>query len=312
MKTIMNNNHNPYFNLALEEYLLKYLEVDEDIFYLWQNEKSIIIGRNQNPFLEVNMKVINNKKIPLIRRISGGGTVFHDIGNLNFTYIKNGLKKHLNNYTVFLDPLINILKKAGIKARFVEKSHIFIGDKKISGNAQSFYKDRVIHHGTLLFDTDLQELEEVLKNNDDYKTHSIRSNKVLTTNIKNHMQVSGTIEDLKEFILNNMFNQDYKSNILQLTKKDLKVINKISEEKYKSWAWNFGEISDYEIKKKVDEKFVVMIRIQKGVIQSVISDSELELDKYLVGVQLKKEELVVALKNSKLEDIENFIEQILY
>merc|ERR1711879_542981 len=162
MKTIFNTSTDPRFNLALEEYLLKYKVLDTDLFYLWRNQPSIIVGRNQNPFLEVYLKQCDRYNIPVIRRISGGGTVYHDLGNINFTYITNDLKR-TNDYLFFLAPIISTLNHLGLNVKFVPKTHLYQDEYKISGNAQSVHKRRLIHHGTLLFSTNQKILKQLLR-----------------------------------------------------------------------------------------------------------------------------------------------------
>ena len=180
MKTILNPSTDPTFNLALEEYLLKYKVLDDDLFYLWRNQPSIIIGRNQNPFLEVHLKQCEFYNIPIIRRISGGGTVFHDLGNINFTYITKDLKR-TNDYLYFLEPIISALNHLGLNVRFEPKTHLYQGEYKLSGNAQSVHKKRLIHHGTLLFSTNQSKLTRLLKKPKNFKnsvSSSISDSKV--------------------------------------------------------------------------------------------------------------------------------------
>ncbi len=312
MKTIINLNHDPYFNLALEEYLLKNFETEEDIFYLWQNDEAVVIGRNQNPFIEVNMKMISYDNIPVIRRISGGGAVYHDLGNINYTYIKKGLKNHLNNYRFFLDPIVEIMRKIAVDASFVEKSHIYIGDRKISGNAQSFFKDKVIHHGTLLFDTDLNRLKEVLENTKDYQTHSIKSNTAETTNIKEHLSILTTTNEFMEFILKNMFDEEYEKNVLSLSETDIQEINQLAEKKYKSWEWNYGETADFRIEGDFEGFGKMSVTITEGVIMDIKTENNIDLNRYLRGIRLTEETMKEALEGSGLPDIDDFIGKILY
>ncbi|PAT01288.1 hypothetical protein CI105_07465 [Candidatus Izimaplasma bacterium ZiA1] len=238
MKTIINDSTNPYFNLALEEYLLKNDICSDDLFYVWRNDKSVIIGRNQDPLLEVDMDYVRLNDIPIVRRISGGGTVFQDLGNINFTYITNNVSEHLNNYHYFLDPIIKILNNLGLKTYFVEKSHIYLEHKKISGNAQSYYKNKVIHHGTLLFDSELEILDLCLKPR--YNDQNvIKSVMAKTTNIKGHLNLEATTLEFMEYILSNIFIDDYKKHILNIGEHDLREINALMKTKYQTGSWNY-------------------------------------------------------------------------
>ncbi|HRC66441.1 MAG TPA: lipoate--protein ligase family protein, partial [Bacteroidales bacterium] len=148
MFCINNQNTNPYFNLASEEYLLKNYE--EDVFMLWRNEPSIIIGKHQNALAEINIEYVKENHIKVVRRITGGGAVFHDLGNLNFTFISNSPNsKPVMNFKKYTQPIVDVLVNLGVDARFEGRNDIVIDGKKISGNAECVYKNRFLHHGTI-------------------------------------------------------------------------------------------------------------------------------------------------------------------
>ncbi|QMS84501.1 lipoate--protein ligase family protein [Candidatus Xianfuyuplasma coldseepsis] len=293
MKTIINPSTNPYFNLALEEYVLKHLDLDEDVFFLWRNDPCVVIGRNQNPFNEINIHYTSSHNIPILRRISGGGTVYHDHGNVNFTFITSTIQERLNNYEFFIHPLIAILQKTGVPARFVPSSHIYINDTKISGNAQSFYKNKMMHHGTLLFESDLTHLKNVLHHHKHYNSKAVSSTRASTTNIKNHMTVSATIEEFMDFILNEYFIEDYHNHIVELNDEDIKQINKIMNDKYHSWSWNLGETPEFWINEEIDGE-IIQMRIHKGIVQeSSFYPEDIE------GLRFVEEELQERLPDSE-------------
>lgn len=266
MKTIINSSTDPTFNLALEEYVLKHLDIEEDVFFLWRNTPCVVFGRNQNPYNEINLNYTTTHNIPVLRRISGGGTVYHDLGNINYTFITSTVSGRLNNYTFFTQPMIDILQKTGVPARFVESSHIYINDTKISGNAQSFYKNKMMHHGTLLFDSDLTDLEHVLHRRKHYKSKGVSSTLASTTNIKNHMAVSATIEEFMDFVLGEFFVDDYHNHILELSDEDIMNIEELMNDKYNTWRWNFGETPEFWINEEIDGEQIQM-RIHNGIIQ---------------------------------------------
>lgn len=276
MKTIQVRGNDPYFNLALEEYLLKEKDISDDLFFVWQNSPCVVIGRNQNPFNEIHLITAQELGIPVIRRISGGGTVFHDLGNINFTYITKNIKHRLNNYQFFLQPIIDILNKVGVPARFVPSSHIYIGDKKISGNAQSFYKDKMIHHGTLLFDGDLDTLRKLLKPNKQYDTHTIDSTRSQTTNIKEQLPINTDVTAFQTFLLDEMLLHDVDQALFHLTDDDIKRVQDLADTKYRSWEWTFGETPGFQVNTVVDGE-VIQLQVVKGTItESSLFPDELE------------------------------------
>lgn len=278
MLTIINKNTNPEYNLALEEYIFKYLDVDEDIFLVWRNSKSVIIGRNQNPFNEVDLRYAQEKKIPVLRRVSGGGTVFHDLGNINFSYITKDIKNNLNNYKVFLLPIINFLRTNGIESKFVEKSHIYVDDYKISGNAQSYYKDKMIHHGTLLYDVSLKDLTKLLNVKSNITSKSIVSKIVKTTNIKKLLKKETSIESFMNSLLIYILKDQITHSLYVLTKKDNEEIEKLIKTKYSTWAWNFGQSPKFTIQYTTLNHTPVDITVEHGFITNISTDNPEKLE----------------------------------
>ena len=171
-----------YANLAMEEYLLDQSDLGLPILFLWQSEQAVVMGKNQNPWLECNVEAIAEDKVPLARRISGGGTVYHDQGNLNYAFIVDRVGyKEQEQY----DFVIAFLRHIGIETLRSGPSNINVGDKKISGNAYCIRKDRVLHHGTLLIDTDLSLLEKYLQSEEQpIVSHSVRSIPARVMNLK--------------------------------------------------------------------------------------------------------------------------------
>jgi lipoate-protein ligase A len=237
MKTIKVESTDPYYNLALEEYLFKLYPLEEDLFYVWQNTSSVIIGRNQDPNIECDLDFLKEHSIPLIRRNSGGGTVYHDMGNINFTYITNNYQK-VKQYDFFLNPIIKVLNQVGVKAHFVPPSHIYIGEHKISGNAQSIHKNKILHHGTLLFDVNKENLINIInKNVEENKITTVRSNVVDVLNIKDVLNIEASAFEFKEFIQKELLFNDVK--YIELNERDYEVINKLMSQKYLNEEWNY-------------------------------------------------------------------------
>jgi len=249
MLTIINHNTSPFFNLALEEYVLKHLKINEDFILLWQNEPSVIIGRNQNTIEEINSAYIKDHHINVARRISGGGAVYHDFGNLNFTFVTSTLKDNLNNYRKFTEPVIEALNELGIPAEFSGRNDITVEGKKISGNAQSFFQNRMFHHGTILFNANLDMIGNVLDVKlDKILSKGIKSIRSRVTNIYPYLKTEMTIDEFRQRLLTFFLKtDDITSKEYKLTSEDLDQINTLMHEKYLTWNWNYGESPDFDL-----------------------------------------------------------------
>lgn len=200
MKFLRLETCDPYYNLAVEEYLFKFL--DDDVFMLWQNEKTVVIGKNQNAFTEVNLKKAEQLDIKIARRITGGGAVYHDLGNVNYSYITKGGEI---DFKKFAAPVISALKTLGINAELSGRNDLTVLDKKISGNAQFTKNNRTLHHGTLLFDSNLERLDGILKvDREKLESKAIKSVSSRVTNIKpllkKEMSTAEFIEYLERYI----------------------------------------------------------------------------------------------------------------
>ena len=196
MKLVVSKNHDPYYNLSLEEILLKDENIKEDIILFYINHNSIIFGRNQNVHEEINEEYVNEKQINLVRRVSGGGAVYHDEGNINFSFITN---KEKRSYEKFLKPIIDFLQSIGLNAEFKGKNDLSIDGIKVSGNAQYIHKDRMFHHGTLLFDSNLATLGSALKVNKlKLESKGIKSARQRVANIRTLLKEDLTTDEFKE------------------------------------------------------------------------------------------------------------------
>jgi lipoate-protein ligase A len=253
-------------HLATEEYLLRHYDLKEDILFLWYGSKAYVFGRNQNPFIEIQPEQLNNHDIDKLRRVSGGGTIYEDEGTINFSIITKDYKNKINDYRYFLDPLINYLNRLGIEAYFKEKTHVFVGDKKISGNAQAFINHRLMHHGTLLFDTDLSMIETSLVNySREAKGHQVLSNKQKVMNIKPYIKT-----DIDSFMRGLVEAYSLALDISQETIKNLDwdKIHQLIKDKYQSWSWNYGSTPRFQLDLTYKDE-ILSITVDKGIITDI-------------------------------------------
>jgi lipoate-protein ligase A len=235
MLFIQNDNTNPYFNLALEEYLIK--EFNEDCFMLWQNEPCVVIGRNQNPLAEINLDFVEKNNIKVAKRLSGGGAVYHDLGNLNFTFIINDTENSLRNYKKFLTPIIEALATLGIKAEISERNDLLIDGLKFSGNAQYKHKNRLLHHGTILFSSNLNNVRMALTPETSIKGRWVKSTPSPIANLQEHIKKHLDINELKASIKNQIKLIPRFFNNYELTITDIKKTTKFVNEKYATDKW---------------------------------------------------------------------------
>lgn len=253
MINIINNSKDPYFNLALEEYFVKHKNLNEDILILWQNEPTIVIGRNQNTYEEIDINYVNKNNIEVVRRMSGGGAVYHDLGNLNYTVIKNDGGKSKNNFSAFALPVISCLEKLGVSATFDGRNDILIEGKKFSGNAQYFYKDKVLHHGTLLFSSDLTVLTRALQvKKEKFESKGIKSIESRVINISDYLKKRISLSEFSKLLTISMFDQNEKEiRTSELTHHDISSIMEIRNNKYCTWDWNYGHSTQMSYKKEM-------------------------------------------------------------
>lgn len=278
MLCILRDETDPFFNIAAEEYVLK--NFSEDVFMLWIDGESLIIGKHQNPFEEISGHVFVDNTIPVIRRISGGGTVYHDQGNINFTFVLNGEPGKLVDYPRFLNPVIHALKQLGIEAYPGPRNEIMANGFKISGNAQHVFKNRVLHHGTLLFSTNLGKLNGLLSQSDGYISKSLKSVPGNVTNISQLITEQEIIGNFKEKLFN-LISQQFSPVIrYSFQNSDKQKIQELADEKYKTWKWNFGYTSDFKIGKTIEynnQSIDIELNISQGIIKSIKFKQEIEL-----------------------------------
>ena len=244
----ISKTHDTAFNIALEEYCFKKLKDEDEIFLLWINEPSIIVGKYQNTIEEINTEYTREKGIHVIRRISGGGAVYHDLNNLNYTIISNRDKGQEGfNFKEFSKPIIETLAELGVKAEFTGRNDLEIDGQKFCGNAQAYIKDRVMHHGCLLFNVDFSALGDALKvSKDKIESKGVKSVRSRVTNILPHLKTPITVEEFGDKIMEYMKKQYPDMKEYVFSKEELDYIAKRAEVK-RSWEWNYGESPEFNI-----------------------------------------------------------------
>ena len=306
---------NPRVNLAIEEHLVRHVQVDVPILLFYVNEPSVILGRNQNVFEEIDPDYVQAHGIHVVRRLSGGGAVFHDFGNLNFSFITNG-REDLHNFHKFTLPVVEILRGFGVHAELRAKSSLFANDKKISGNAQFLTGGRMVSHGTLLFDSNLEMLVRALNPRQvQITSNAVQSVRSVVMNLREVLPAEMDIHGLREAILHGVFGGD-EIPTYTLTDADWQSIHQLVAERYETWEWNIGRSPKFSMEKSGmvgNVRFHANITIDKGCIQSMdlINEQSNEqligrLKTLLLGVRYDKNVLRLAL--SEFDEVEKFVD----
>ena len=242
-KIYFSESLDPYFNLAFEEHLLKTGAPGDEVLYLWQNEKTVVIGRNQNPWKECNLPELENMGGRLVRRLSGGGAVYHDFGNLNYTFISD---YHENKVKENVELIIRVLNSFGIQAVFSGKNDIVVGEFKVSGNAYMEDNGRLCHHGTLLVNADLEQASRLLTVSKlKLESKGIDSVRARIKNLK-EFRSSLTIDDLKIGIAKEFSNREDFELEKEVSEQSMAEILELSKH-YMSSEWNFGSTPEFDI-----------------------------------------------------------------
>lgn len=293
------NSLEPTWNLAYEEYCLKEVTQFNKILLLWQNDNAIIVGRYQNAENEINVKAAQEIGTKVVRRSTGGGTVYHDMGNLNFSFILPAENLENTDLSVFSKPMVHALNKIGVPAEIQGRNDLTIDGKKISGTAQRIHKGRLLHHGTLLYDSDLDVLQSVLKvDSTKIASKGISSVRSRVTNIKEHIP-EGTFSDIHAFwkALLNAFSEEEEVTRYELSDQMLEEVKTLQETKYQTWDWNFGDAPAFEYnnsKRFPGGKLEIHLNVEKGLI------TECKLSGDFLGL-VALDDLETGLKGTKYD-----------
>lgn len=311
----------PYFNQAVEEYFLK--NFDENVFMLWRNNNAIIVGKHQNTLAEINVDYVKEKDIKVVRRLTGGGAVFHDLGNVNYTFImsygEEGAKVDFKKYN---QPIIDVLGTMGVKAEFSGRNDILIDGLKFSGNAEHIFhqRQRVLHHGTLLYASEIKDISDALNVNPlKFEGKAMKSVRSRVTNISTHLKEDIGVDNFRQKVMDHITEMYEDARPYTLTEKDKAAIQKLADEKYSTWEWNYGYSPKYGLKKGVKTPgghVEVHLNVHKG----LISDLEIfgdffvnrdinEVKEALVGVEHREEAVLAKLKEIESSEYFNNISE---
>lgn len=296
----------PRINLAIEEYALKNLEINETYLLFYINEPSIIIGKNQNTIEEINTDYVESNGIQVVRRLSGGGAVYHDLGNLNFSFITKDDGDSFHNFRKFTEPVVAALQKLGVNAELSGRNDLLAEGKKISGNAQFSTKGRMFSHGTLLYNSEMENVVSALKvKKDKIESKGIKSIRSRVANISDFLKSKMEIEKFRSLLLKNIFDGQEEIPEYVLSEEDWKKILQLSKERYQNWDWNYGKSPKFNLQHS--HRFPVgsidvRLEVNKGIIENCKIYGDFfgvgdvgEIEARLKGCRYEKNEIEKAL-----------------
>lgn len=297
------NQFDPHINLALEEYSLRRLAADRSYLLLYVNRPSVIVGRHQNILAEVDLSFASQRGLYLSRRISGGGAVFHDFGNLNFCFIRHFGRYSLEDVRHVAEPVRSALLKIGVPAEFSRKNDLFVDGKKISGLAQFSDTKRIIFHGTLLINSDLDTLRRALQTSTGgIVSRARKSIPSEVTNISEYLPAGIGLRELRQHLVDCITAREGGLQEISLADRDWRAIHRLCRQKYRTWEWNYGRAPAFSIRRRVDTPFGCVetsIDVKNGLITAIRFHGHLArlksralITKRLIGVPYRRQDIV--------------------
>lgn len=288
----------PQINLAIEEYVLKNFGAEDTYLLFYINQPSIIVGKNQNTIEEINTKYVEEQGIKVVRRLSGGGAVYHDEGNLNFSFITKDDGDSFHNFAKFTQPVVEALQQLGVPAELKGRNDLLADGRKISGNAQFTTRGRMFSHGTLMYDSEIEHVVSALNvNAEKIKSKGIKSIRSRVANISEFLDQKISMDAFKEHILKYIFDVEDVTNVPQykLTEQDWENIHQLSKERYQQWDWNYGKSPAFDIQKS--HKFESgLVDVRLDVSKGLIKDCKIYGDFFGIGDVSVIEESLVGTK----------------
>ena len=297
----------PHFNLAFEEYIFNSAQNNDSYFLLWQNDNAVIVGKHQNTIEEINQDFVKDHHISVVRRMSGGGAVYHDLGNINYTFIMEKANMENFDFRFFTEPIILALKKLSVDVEFNSRNDLSIAGKKFSGNAQYIAKNRILHHGTLLYDSNLDIMGDILNVREEkISSKGIKSVRSRVTNISDHMEHKLSISEFKKTLKQYIFEQNDIQET-RLNEQQIKEITKLKEQKYDTWEWNYGHSPAYNLRK--DRRFAagnlsIFLLVERGEIAEIKFYGDFFgrgnigiLENFLLGQKIEKNNIAELLSH---------------
>lgn len=310
----------PQFNLALEQFIFDEMDRSQEYFMLWQNDNAIIVGKNQNTIEEINQTYVEEHQIKVVRRLSGGGAVYHDLGNLNFTFIVNGEEASNMDLHAFCRPIARALNQLGVPAKVNGRNDITIEGRKFSGNSQYIRSKRIMHHGTMMFDSDLSVLAACLNvSRDKIESKGVKSVRSRVTNIREYLDKEITLEQYKELLLRFM-QEEMPMERRAFTRQELARAEEIKAARYARWEWNYGYSPRYRLRKerRIEGcgKILVSMDVENGCIKALEfygdyfgSGDTAELAALLTGCEIEQESLLTRMEGVDIERYFNHLEK---